>query len=125
MQAVGILHYLGRADEARALCEEDKARIAAQFAPDGSQPEELRREDGLHYSYFNLQAQLRLAVMARALGVELWNYTAPNGASLKKGLEYVRPYNAAPATWPHKEKEAKEPGFMDDVLAQAAELDKQ
>ena len=123
VQAVAILQYLGRADEARALCEEDKARIAAQFAPDGSQPEELRREDALHYSYFNLEPQLRLAVMARALGVELWNYTAPNGASLKKGVEYVRPYNAAPATWPHKEKEVKEPGFMDDMLALAAELE--
>jgi len=77
----------------------------------------------LHYSHFNLQAQLRLAVMARALGVELWNYTAPNGASLKKGVEYLRPFNAAPATWPHKEKEVKAPGFMDDILAQAAQLE--
>ena len=123
VQAVAIAHFLGRTDEARALCEEDKARIAAQFAPDGSQPEELRREDGLHYSYFNLLPQLRLAVMAREFGVELWNYTAPNGASLKKGVEYVRPYNAAPATWPHKEKEVKEPGFMDDMMALAAGLD--
>jgi len=62
-------------------------------------------------------------VMSRALGVELWNYTASNGASLKKGVEYVRPYNAAPATWPHQEKEVKEAGFMDDILALAAQLD--
>jgi len=123
VQAAAIAHYLGKDDEARALCEEDKARIAAQFAADGSQPEEIRREDGLHYSHFNLQAHLQLAVLARSLGVELWHYTAPNGASLKQGLAYVRPYNAAPATWPHKEKERKEPGFMDDSFALATGLD--
>ena len=123
VQAAAIAHYLGRDDEARALCEEDKPRIAAQFAADGSQPEEIRREDGLHYSHFNLQAHLQLAVQARALGVELWHYTAPNGASLKKGLDYVRPYNTAPDTWPHKENEKKQPGFMDDILALAAQLE--
>jgi hypothetical protein len=123
VQAAAIAHYLGKDEEARALYEEDKALIAAHFAPDGSQPEEIRREDGLHYSHFNLQAHLQLAVQARKLGVDLWNYTAPNGASLKKGVEYVRPYNAAPETWPHKEKERKAPGFMDDILALAAQLE--
>jgi hypothetical protein len=123
VQAVAIAHFLGHDDEARKLCEEDKARIAAQFAPDGAQAEEIARQDGLHYSYFNLVAQLRLAVQARALGVDLWHYTAPNGASLKQGIAYIRPYNAAPDTWPHKEKEKKEPGFMDDMLALAAQLD--
>jgi hypothetical protein len=116
IQAVAIARYLGRDDEARALCEEDKARIAAQFAPDGRQPDEIRREDGLHYSHFNLQAQLRLALMARELGVELWDYVAPNGASLAKGVDYVRPYNAAPDTWPHKQNEKMQPGFMDDIF---------
>jgi len=123
IQVVPIARYLGRDAEARAYCEEDKARIAAQFQPDGSQPDEIRRADGLHYSYFNLQAQLRLAVMARELGVELWNYTAPNGASLKKGVEYVRPYDAAPEKWPHKQHEKMAPGFMADILALAAQLE--
>ena len=123
VQAVAIAHYLGHDDAARKLCEEDKARIAAQFAPDGAQAEEIARQDGLHYSYFNLVAQLRLAVQARALGVDLWRYTAPNGGSLKQGIAYLRPYNTTPSTWPHKEKEKKEPGFMDDMLALAAQLD--
>jgi len=123
VQAVAIAHFLGHDDEARKFCEENKTRIATQFAPDGAQAEEIARQDGLHYSYFNLVAQLRLAVQARALGVDLWRYTAPNGASLKQGLAYLRPYNAAPDTWPHKEKEKKEPGFMDDLFALAAQLD--
>jgi hypothetical protein len=123
VQAVAIARYLGRDDAARRLCEEDRARIAAQFAADGRQPLELEREDGLGYSVFNLTAQLQLARQARALGVDLWHYTAPNGGSLKQGLAYLRPYNAAPETWPHKQHEALPKGFMDELLQMAAELD--
>ncbi len=55
-QIIPIARYLGRDDLARELCEEDKARIASQLQPDGSQPEEIRRVDGLGYSRFNLEA---------------------------------------------------------------------
>ena len=123
MQAIAIARFLGRDEDARRLCEEDRARIAGQFEPDGSQPLELVREDALHYSHFNLQAQLQLAQLARPLGIDLWHYTAPNGGSLKAGVDYLRPYTAAPDTWPHKENEKKATGFMDDMLAAAAKLD--
>jgi hypothetical protein len=123
VQAVAIAHYLGRDDAARRLCGEDQARIGVQFAPDGRQPLELEREDGLHYCVFNLEAQLRLARQARALGVDLWNYTAPNGGSLKQGLAYLRPYNEAPATWPHKEQAGLPKGFLTGLLEQASQLD--
>ena len=123
VQAVAIARYLGRDDVARRLCESDRARIGWQFEADGRQPLELERADGLHYSYFNLAAQLQLAGLARPLGVDLWNYTAPNGGSLKAGVAYVRPYNEAPENWPHKQHEKLKPGFMDDMLAEAARLD--
>jgi hypothetical protein len=64
VQAVAIARFLGRDDEARHLCEEDRARIGLQFEPDGRQPLELDRADALHYSHFNLQAQLQLAQLA-------------------------------------------------------------
>jgi len=73
--------YCGRDDLAKELCEEDKMRIASQFKPDGSQPEEIRRVDGLGYSQFNLEAQFQVAHLATPLGCDLWNYTDPNGAS--------------------------------------------
>jgi hypothetical protein len=123
VQAVAIARFLGRDDDARRLCEEDRARIGAQFEADGRQPLELERADALHYSTFNLQAQLQLAQLARPLGVDVWHYTAPNGGSLKGGLAYIRPYNEAPEKWPHKESEKKPPGFMAEVLAMAAELE--
>jgi len=124
VQAAMIARYLGRDDEAKRLCEEDLVLIGAQFRRDGSQPLELEREDGLGYSLFNLQAQLQLARLARPLGIELWNYTAPNGGSLKKGLDYLRPYNKAPENWPHQQIEKLKPGFLTAVLKDAEALDK-
>jgi hypothetical protein len=123
VQAAAIAHFLGRDAEARALCEEDKARIAKQFAADGGQPLEMEREDALHYHNFNLIAQLRLALQARALGIDLWGYTAPAGGSLKKGVDFIRPFQHAPEKWPGKQKNKVDPRFMDEVIALAAKLD--
>ena len=117
-QAIPIARYAGRADLARQLCEEDRARIAAQFRPDGSQPEEIRRVDGLGYSVFNLEAQFHIATLASALGIDLWNYKAPNGGSLRVGLDYLRPYNQKPETWPTSQNEKFAPGFLDPLNKQ-------
>jgi len=124
VQSAAIARYLGKDDEARQICTEDLARIAAQFRSDGSQPAELEREDGLGYSVFNLQAQLALARLARPLGIELWNYTAPNGGSIKRGLVYLLPYNKAPGEWPHQQLEKLKPGFLTPLLQDAASLNK-
>jgi hypothetical protein len=118
-QIIPIARYCGRDDLARQLCEEDKARIASQFKPDGSQPEEMRRVDGLGYSQFNLEAQFRVARLASALGIDLWNYKAPSGGSLRRGLEYLRPYNTHPETWPTTQNAKLQPGFLNHLFAQA------
>lgn len=118
-QAVPMARYVGRDDFARQLCEENKARLARQIRPDGSQPEEIRRVDGLGYSVFNLEAQARLARVASTLGIDLWNYTAPNGASLRKAVAYLQPFNQSPGKWPSSQKAALKPGFLDKLLAEA------
>ena len=100
-QVVAISRFLGQDDEARKFAREDFDRIGWQVQPDGQQPLETARVDGLTYSVFNLQAQLAVARLAAPLGVDLWNFTAANGGSLKKALEYLRPYDAAPEKWPH------------------------
>lgn len=120
-QMIPIARYAGRDDLAKKLCEEDTARIAAQFKPDGSQPEEIRRVDGLGYSQFNLEAQFQIARLAEGLGVDVWHYTSPEGASLRKGLEYLRPYNAHPETWPATQNAKLKPGFLDPLLKEAKE----
>jgi hypothetical protein len=115
-QAIPIARYAGRDDLARQLCEEDKARIATQIKPDGSQPEEIRRVDGLGYSVFNLEAQFRVARLASGLGIDLWNYTAANGASLRRAVDYLRPFNAKPETWPTSQNEKLPMGFLDQII---------
>lgn len=118
-QAIPMARFVGRVDLARQLCEEDKARIAAQIQPDGRQPDEIKRVDGLHYSRFNLEAQAVIARHARALGIDLWNYTAPNGASLRGAVDFLRPYNQAPEKWPTSQNEKLPPGFLDELIAEA------
>jgi acetyl esterase/lipase len=121
-QIVAISQYLDREEDARQYAREDFARIENQFAPDGSQPLELVRTDGLGYCAFNLEAQFTVAKLATPLGVDLWNYTATNGASLHRGLEFLIPYNTAPETWPHNQLKKLEPGFLKPLLAQASHV---
>jgi hypothetical protein len=122
VQTIAIACYSGCDDLARKLCEEDKGRIASQIKPDGSQPEEMRRVDGLGYSVFNLTAQFQIARQAAGLGVDLWNYTAPTGASLRRALAYLQPYNTRPETWPTTQNARMHPGFLDSLLAQAKDV---
>jgi len=119
-QAIPIARHVGRDDLARALVEESKALLSRQIQPDGSQPEEIRRVDGLGYSHFNLEAQAMVARQAAGLGIDLWNYTAPNGASLRRALEFLAPYNQTPEKWPHTQNEKLKPGFLDELIAEAA-----
>lgn len=121
-QIIAIARYLDREEEARQFAREDLARIANQFAPDGSQPLEIVRTDGLGYCAFNLEAQFCVATLAAPLGVNLWNYTATNGASLHRGLEFLRPYNTAPESWPHSQLKRLEPGFLKPLLDQGARI---
>lgn len=118
-QAIPIARYAGRDDLARTLVAESQALLAHQIQPDGSQPEEIRRVDGLGYSRFNLEAQALIARHAAGLGIDLWNYTAPNGASLHRALDFLRPYNRAPEKWPHTQNEKLPPGFLDQLIAEA------
>jgi len=122
-QVIAISRMLGRDDEAQKYAREDLNRIGWQIKPDGQQPLETARVDGLGYSIFNLQAQLTIARLAAPLGVDLWNFTAPNGGSLKQALEYLKPYDSAPEKWPHNQLAKQKPGFMKSSLEAAAKLD--
>ncbi len=124
VQLVAIARYLGREDDARNFAREDFARIDWQIEPDGQQPLETARTDGLSYSLFNLEAQLRVARLAAPLGLDLWNYTAPRGGSLKQALAYLKRFDAAPEQWPHQQLAKQQAGFLRPLLDAAAQLDR-
>ncbi|HEY4299899.1 MAG TPA: alginate lyase family protein [Candidatus Didemnitutus sp.] len=119
-QMIPIARFCGRDDLARSLCAEDRERIGWQIRPDGSQPAEIRRVDGLGYSQFNLEAQFQIARQAAGLGLDLWHYAAPEGGSLQRAFEFLAPYNAHPEKWPTGQKAKLVPGFMDALAKDAA-----
>jgi len=119
VQAIAISRYRGDDEGARRLCEEDRARIGRQIKPDGSQPLELARADGLGYSVFNLEAQFHVAHLAEALGIDLWHYEAPEGGSLKKAFAYLLPYNGGQKKWPGSQYRKISPNFLDRLIPAA------
>jgi hypothetical protein len=116
-QAIAIARYVGKDGVARSLAKEDFARIASQIQADGRQPQELARADTLTYSAFNLTAQFIVARLSSGLGVDLYHYTAPNGASLARAVEFLRPYNSDVSKWQGSQVRKVEPGFLDEILA--------
>ena len=83
---------------------------------------EVVRTDGLSYSVFNLEAQFHLATIAKPVGIDLWNHVGDDGASLRRGLEYLVPYNQDPVAWPHRQNKGLEPGFLDHLIERAVEV---
>ncbi len=47
---------------------------------------------------------------------------AGNGASLRQGLEFLPPFNSAPESWLHKQREKLKPGFLQPLLDQVAKV---
>lgn len=101
-QLAGIALYLGDKDLARKAAENAEKLIANQIEPDGSQPLELARTKSFSYSEFNLDALSRLAQEAQGAGVDLWDFHAVDGASMRAALNYLLPYAEGDKKWTHK-----------------------
>ncbi|MGZ8412988.1 MAG: alginate lyase family protein [Gemmatirosa sp.] len=99
-QLAGVALFVGDTAVVREIATRTApARLAAQIAADGGQPEELARTRPLHYSIFNLEAMARIAETARAIGVDVWRWSAPSGASLRGAFAFVAPYADPANAW--------------------------
>jgi len=104
VQAVSLALFIGNTDYAREkLLAAREHRIARQIEPDGKMPRELTRTLSFHYSLFNLAAELQLAALGRAAGVDLWHYQTPDGRSIVKAAEFLAPYADPDRVWPYKQ----------------------
>ncbi|HKS96405.1 MAG TPA: alginate lyase family protein [Terriglobia bacterium] len=103
LQVVALALYTGRDDVAWVTLQRSQAAIGKEFEPDGSQPRELARTRSWDYSIFDLTAFLHLATLGTRVGVDLWNYQAPNGGSLRKGADYLIPFATGDKRWPYKQ----------------------
>jgi hypothetical protein len=103
-QVAAIAMFVGQQERAGKIMEQAKTkRIARSFQPDGSQPEELRRTKGLHYSVFNMSALAALARIGEQLDIDLWQYESADGRTLRRGLDFVMPYLTGEKEWPHEQ----------------------
>lgn len=123
MQNATIAAYLGRRDTAKKIVlDAEKNRFPVQFAADGSQPLELSRTMSWHYVNFNLTAWGRMAELGKNLGVDVWKYTAPNGATLRKVVDQLIPGALQGAAgWPHQQIGVFDQSIAADIFHAAAE----
>jgi hypothetical protein len=73
-----------------------------QMALDGSFPREIKRTKPYGYSLFNLDAMTMVCHILSDEKENLWNYIAPDGRSIKKGIEFLHPFVADKSKWPFK-----------------------
>lgn len=107
VQRSSIALFVGKADLARAIIEEAKEkRIARQIEPDGTQPRELARTRSMHYTAFNLDAFVSLALIGDHLGIDLWHYRTNDGRSIRAALDWFFPYFLGEKPWEHQQIDA-------------------
>jgi hypothetical protein len=89
-------------EEVKKLCRDRFKTIflPTQMADDGSFPLELKRTKPYGYSLFNIDAMCNLAQILSTPEDNLWNFTTPDGKSLKKGMEFIFPFIADKSKWP-------------------------
>lgn len=79
------------------------------MAPDGSLPRELVRTRSLHYSLYCLDALALLCEMANYRGVNLWQFTTPEGKSIEKGIRFIMPFLDNPYLWKEQQIDGEAP----------------
>ncbi|MEV4149363.1 alginate lyase family protein [Amycolatopsis sp. NPDC049691] len=124
MLAAALALGTGQRDLAKTITQDaGPNRIAAQINADGYQPAEASRTRSWHYSNFNLVALTRLAQIGKHVGVDLWHYTAPSGATLFKAVDFLIPA-ATTGQWPYPELDFRQYAALDVLHAAADAGDK-
>ena len=120
-QVSALALFLGDDDAARAVLEASKnRRIALQVAPDGRQPEELKRTRSLSYSLFNLEGWFTLAALGERLGIDLWAFQTADGRSLRGAFEFLLPALTGQQKWPYAQITNVDPRQYGPLVYQAA-----
>ncbi|MBI1390379.1 MAG: hypothetical protein GC154_18230 [bacterium] len=87
-----------------------KELIETQIAENGDLPHEIHRNkgtSGIWYTHFALFPQTIAAEIAKVNGVDLYDYAAPNGRTLRMAFERVVPWVENPAAFPYLEDKSQ------------------
>lgn len=74
-------------------------RLDSQLDENMRFPLEMARTTSLHYSLFVVEAFMKIAKMSEFTKTDLWNYSGPNGKSLKKSFNEIAPYLYQEKKW--------------------------
>jgi hypothetical protein len=102
-QAIDFALFTGNTSKAKELAEETKKRMDSQISKEGKMQLELDRTNGLGYSTFNLEAWFRVATLAQYAGVNLWQYTNQQGASIRTAFDWLLPYAMGQKQWNYQQ----------------------
>ncbi|WP_448701446.1 alginate lyase family protein [Mucilaginibacter sp. AW1-3] len=91
-QTIDYALFTGDIALAKELVTASLKRIPVQIEPDGQEPLELARTNAYGYSTFNIAAWYNVSLLADRAGLDIWNYTTPDGRSIHKALDYIIPY---------------------------------
>ncbi|RIB11521.1 alginate lyase domain-containing protein, partial [Gigaspora rosea] len=98
VQAIFLLEYLGRNDEAKEYTQISlKNRIDKGILPSGEQLHETARPTSWFYSIFNLQGLFMLAERCDHFGCKIkgrsgWNYEGPKKQSIQRAVDFLLPF---------------------------------
>ncbi|HET8564122.1 MAG TPA: alginate lyase family protein [Candidatus Binatia bacterium] len=121
VQVASFALFVGNEELARKTIGEMPAkRIARQIEPDGSQPLELKRTRPWNYSLFNLEALFQGAALAEKLGIDLWNFSTPDGRGIRKALDWLVPFATGDRKWSYREISDEQPARIFPLLKRAA-----
>lgn len=116
-QVASLALFTGDTVKARRVVELAKTRlIDGHITSEGVQLQEIQRSKSFHYSMFNLRGLFVLGLVGEKVGVDLFNYTAPNGGSIRTALDLVARYADPTKIWPYKEIQPDRAVLMDQLL---------
>jgi len=78
-------------------------RIQRLILPDGKMPSEMVRTLSYDYVCYALNPFVRLARLGKQYGIDIAGYTAPNGASISKAIQYALKNSKNMKDWPGKQ----------------------
>lgn len=80
----------------KTISEFAELRLFPQIEPDGRQPRELERTNGLSYTNYNLSLMMDMCAIGHTLGVDIYNSVYKDGRCIAKALEYVASFIGKP-----------------------------
>jgi hypothetical protein len=102
MQSASFAKLTGN-EEILGFCRKryKEVLLPDQMSTDGSFPLEIRRTKPYGYSLFNLDAMTMVCLILSDKNNDLWNYSTPDGKSIRKGIEFLYPYITDKNKWPY------------------------